>query len=451
MECVGVTMFLLMCTLFLGVDGMEYISLEPTQHGKYGDSMLLRVEPHFDVKNVKFQGAWYKTKPTYTLLVTFTESNAILNMRLRNKPVLKLPDVSLDIEHLDEDAEGEYKLEINIIFPGSSTPVAVTKIVTITVSVPVSKPVLSKSPGADLIEERDNVTLTCSVETGTNVQYEWIKNNMAVVPSERHTFSQDHGTLVISPVSKDDRGRYTCEAKNHISHELSEGTALSVYYGPYNLEVNSEQGLKTGGVFTVNPGELVFFDCLADSNPPNSCVWISKTSNGTEIIMTGTRFEVTSYELAQAKEFWCRAFNNVTKKQDETKFSLVVARLGKGREKHIQEGGALSSLTFITISSVVIIVCMMFVLIRKSCHPRRMMNTIYRRPMTEQRGLHRSGHEDATEDFGIYEFVSVPGKMESTQASCRSLARLDSVKDLHTTIYDVIRHVPETPTLSLLK
>lgn len=26
-----------------------------------------------------------------------------------------------------------------------------------------------------------------------------------------------------------------------------------------------------------------------------------------------------------------------------------------------------------------------------------------------------SGHEDATEDFGIYEFVSIPGKMESAQ------------------------------------
>ncbi len=26
-----------------------------------------------------------------------------------------------------------------------------------------------------------------------------------------------------------------------------------------------------------------------------------------------------------------------------------------------------------------------------------------------------AGHEDATEDFGIYEFVSVPGKMDSTQ------------------------------------
>lgn len=89
-----------------------------------------------------------------------------------------------------------------------------------------------------------------------------------------------------------------------------------------------------------------------------------------------------------------------------------------------------------------------------------------------------TGHEDATEDFGIYEFVSIPGKMESTQvftmqesqlvfycwtakfefsfvsisqASCRSLARLESVQDMHTTIYDVIRHVPEMQSHSLLK
>lgn len=37
------------------------------------------------------------------------------------------------------------------------------------------------------------------------------------------------------------------------------------------------------------------------------------------------------------------------------------------------------------------------------------------------------------------------------QASCRSLARLESIQDMHTTIYDVIRHVPETPSHSLLK
>lgn len=37
------------------------------------------------------------------------------------------------------------------------------------------------------------------------------------------------------------------------------------------------------------------------------------------------------------------------------------------------------------------------------------------------------------------------------QASCRSLARLESAQDMHTTIYDVIRHVPEMPCHSLLK
>lgn len=100
--------------------------------------------------------------------------------------------------------------------------------------------------------------------------------------------------------------------------------------GPYNLEVNSVQGLRTGEVFTINPGELVFFECQADSNPPNSYVWISKTRNATQIVTEGPRLEVRSYRLAQAEEYLCRAFNNVTQKQDEAQFTLVVASLGTG-------------------------------------------------------------------------------------------------------------------------
>lgn len=99
--------------------------------------------------------------------------------------------------------------------------------------------------------------------------------------------------------------------------------------GPYNLEVNSGQGLRTGEVFTINPGELVFFECQADSNPPNSYVWISKSRNAT-VITEGPRLEVRSYKLAQAEEYLCRAFNNVTQKQNEAQFTLVVASLGTG-------------------------------------------------------------------------------------------------------------------------
>lgn len=95
--------------------------------------MLLRVETHFDVQNVEFQGTWYKTKPNKTHLVTFRGTNVISNLRLKNY-LLNLPDVSLYFEHLDEDTQGEYELEINIIFPESSRPVHVTKTVTVTVS-----------------------------------------------------------------------------------------------------------------------------------------------------------------------------------------------------------------------------------------------------------------------------------------------------------------------------
>lgn len=94
--------------------------------------------------------------------------------------------------------------------------------------------------------------------------------------------------------------------------------------------MNSVQGLRTGEVFTINPGELVSFDCQADSNPPNSYVWIAKSHNATQVITEGPRLELRSYKLAQAEEYLCRAFNNVTKKQDEAQFTLVVASLGTG-------------------------------------------------------------------------------------------------------------------------
>lgn len=92
----------------------------------------------------------------------------------------------------------------------------------------------------------------------------------------------------------------------------------------------------------VDPGELVLFDCSADSNPPNSCVWISKNGNRTEVVMTGPRFEVNPHELAQAKKFVVRAFNNITQKEDEAQFTLVVANIGSGESLKCLRKGNIS-------------------------------------------------------------------------------------------------------------
>ncbi|KAL0961893.1 hypothetical protein UPYG_G00333040 [Umbra pygmaea] len=425
-------------------------------HGIKGKPLLLSMETTFRLDEVEVQGSWYQTTRggRKDLLVSFHISHnhtakVVASMRHSDRFSFQTHNASLLIPSLDEAAEGIYHLDMSIRLPDRNELVSAERTVEVTVDEPVSTPFLEKIPSFTVIEDKENVTWTCTVTNGTRVHYQWMRNNLPLHASSRHQLSQDNSTLTISPVRKEDIGQFHCLAWNHISQRRSPTMGLSVFYGPYNLAVRSDHGLRTGEVFTVNPGELVFFNCQADSNPPNSCVWISKTKNTTEVIAVGLRLEITSYKLAQAEEFLCRAFNNVTQKQDETQFTMVVASLGTGKEKYFQDSSSFSPLAgIILISLFIIISCMVIMYFRKTCHPKRVIMNIYKRPLTEQMRPQRSGHEDATEDFGIYEFVSIPGKMESRQASSRSLAHLEPVQDLHTTIYDVIRHIPETPTLA---
>ncbi|XP_020487406.3 HEPACAM family member 2 [Labrus bergylta] len=458
MEATGGTALYICSVLFFFFTeaSSEFIHI-PTlvHHGIEGKSLLLSVETHFSLDEVEIQGTWSHTRPSGTraTLVTFTKESTITDMMYRNHLIFREPNVSLHIRKLNPEDEGDYTLDLNIEFHNKTGLVIKEKrTVHVTVDVPVASPVIEKKPMNAVVEDKANVTLSCSVERGSRVVFEWLRDNVPLGYTDRYHFSEDNSTLFISPVRKEDKGIYRCVARNPVSPgRHSRAVEVNVYYGPYNLEVNSGQGLRTGEVFTINPGELVFFECQADSNPPNSYVWISKSRNATKVITEGPRLEVLSYRLAQTEKYLCRAFNNVTQKQDEAQFTLVVASLGPGKEKQSQGGSSVSPLAAITVCSLFVIGCMLLFFLRRTCHPKRVLMSIYNRPLSEQKRPHRSGHEDATEDFGIYEFVSIPGKMESAQASCRSLARLESVQDMHTTIYDVIRNVPETPSHSLLK
>ncbi|XP_060915552.1 HEPACAM family member 2 [Labrus mixtus] len=458
MEATGGTALSICSVLFFFFTeaSSEFIHI-PTlvHHGIEGKSLLLSVETHFSLDEVEIQGTWSHTRPSGTraTLVTFTKESTITDMMYRNHLIFREPNVSLHIRKLNPEDEGDYTLDLNIEFHNKTGLVIKEKrTVHVTVDVPVASPVIEKKPMNAVVEDKANVTLSCSVERGSRVVFEWLRDNVPLGYADRYHFSEDNSTLFISPVRKEDKGIYRCVARNPVSPgRHSRAVEVNVYYGPYNLEVNSGQGLRTGEVFTINPGELVFFECQADSNPPNSYVWISKSRNATKVITEGPRLEVLSYRLAQTEKYLCRAFNNVTQKQDEAQFTLVVASLGPGKEKQSQGGSSVSPLAAITVCSLFVIGFMLLFFLRRTCHPKRVLMSIYNRPLSEQKRPHRSGHEDATEDFGIYEFVSIPGKMESAQASCRSLARLESVQDMHTTIYDVIRNVPETPSHSLLK
>lgn len=100
--------------------------------------------------------------------------------------------------------------------------------------------------------------------------------------------------------------------------------------GPYGLRVNSDKGLKVGEVFTVDSGEAVLFDCSADSYPPNTYSWIRRTDNSTYVIKYGPHLEVASEKVAQKTiDYMCCAYNNVTGRQDETHFTVIITSAGK--------------------------------------------------------------------------------------------------------------------------
>lgn len=83
-------------------------------------------------------------------------------------------------------------------------------------------------------------------------------------------------------------------------------------------------------MFTVDIGEAILFDCSADSYPPNTYSWIQRTDNTTYVIKHGPLLEVASEEVTQkTTDYVCCAYNNVTGRQDETHFTVIITSVGK--------------------------------------------------------------------------------------------------------------------------
>lgn len=227
-------------------------------HGIEGKSMLLSVATRYPLEDVEIQGTWSHTRPsgTRTTLVTFTKEATIINMMYRNHLLFKEPNVSLIIRELNHEDEGDYHLNLNIQFNNQTgLVIKEERTVHVTVdgecfpitcnndhlsglrpnifvysSVPVSSPVIQKSPSYAVVEDKANATLTCSVERGTRVVFQWLRDNQTLGASYRYHFTQDNSTLFISTVRKEDKGTYHCVASNAVSQGLhSRAVDLNVY------------------------------------------------------------------------------------------------------------------------------------------------------------------------------------------------------------------------------
>ena len=74
-------------------------------------------------------------------------------------------------------------------------------------------------------ENKDAVVLTCDTNA---VSTQWLFNGMNLQLTERMKLSQDHRSLTIDPVKREDAGNYQCEVSNTVSSAESAPLVLTV-------------------------------------------------------------------------------------------------------------------------------------------------------------------------------------------------------------------------------
>ncbi|KAM9077265.1 HEPACAM family member 2 isoform 9-T10 [Megaptera novaeangliae] len=304
--------------------GLKVAVPSHTVHGIRGQALYLPVHYGFHTPASDIQIIWLferpHTMPKY--LLGSVNKSVVPDLEYQHKFTMMPPNASLLINPLQFTDEGNYIVKVNI--QGNGTVSASQKI-QVTVDDPVTKPVVQTQPSSGAVEYVGNMTLTCLVEGGTRLVYQWLKNGRPVHTSSTNSFSLQNNSLHIVPVTKEDIGNYSCLVKNPISEMESDIIMPTIYYGPYGLQVNSDKGLKVGEVFTVDIGEAILFDCSADSYPPNTYSWIRRTDNVTYVIKHGPRLEVASEKIAQkTTDYVCCAYNNVTGRRDETHFTIII-------------------------------------------------------------------------------------------------------------------------------
>lgn len=450
MELLSCPNSLLKCSICISLllvfgtcSALQLTAPSPTIHGIKGQPLTLPIHYDGNASASRIQIMWLLERPPAppACLLTSFNHTFIADLEFQHKFTLHPPNASLLINSLHMSDEGNYTVKVNI---QGETTMSATQKIEVTVHVPVSQPIIDSEPSYGAVEYVGNITFKCHVTKGTRVRYQWLKNGSPLQNSSTYSFSRDNSLFTIAPVMKNDIGNYSCLASNYISEMESDSIAPIIYYGPYGLRVISDKGLKVGEVFTIANGDSVRFDCSADSNPPNTCSWIQRGNNSTEIVNYGPYFKLLSEKVRQKTvDYLCRAYNNITGKGEEMQFTVIITPLDP--EKLFQLTSTLSPLAAITGVSLFVIVSICFIFVWKKYRLHRAIQWKLqpRRPSTEYRRTPiYSGHEDAINDFGIYEFVSLPDSSAPHRVITPGSNTLQ-LQDANGTIYEVIQFVPE--------
>uniref|UniRef100_H3ASP0 Ig-like domain-containing protein n=1 Tax=Latimeria chalumnae TaxID=7897 RepID=H3ASP0_LATCH len=179
---------------------------------------------------------------------------------------------------------------------------------------PVSKPTISSNDSTP-VEFNDTVTLTCTA-SGTDVSYQWWRDNQPVSSSGRFLLSNNNQTLTISEILRTDNGPYTCNASNAVSTNSSDKFFLNISYGPDSPKISISPNSTELSV-----GSDILFSCAADSNPPATFTWFL---NNTSLNENGQNLTITKIQQNNTGNYSCQAFNSDTKRYNTARRAVRV-------------------------------------------------------------------------------------------------------------------------------
>ncbi|XP_015262577.1 PREDICTED: carcinoembryonic antigen-related cell adhesion molecule 1-like, partial [Gekko japonicus] len=170
----------------------------------------------------------------------------------------------------------------------------------ITILERVSNVIITSRPEKAI--ENKVLVLDCS-SAGSDVSYTWSKGDQVL----------GNGSLMFSPVRRNDTGNYTCTGRNSFSNS-SATYLLDVLYGPDEPVISPPR-------HDYGEGSLLTLFCHADSHPPAQYTW---SFNETEFTETGPQLTIPSLSFNQTGDYTCSAFNPETNLSSSTSWEIKV-------------------------------------------------------------------------------------------------------------------------------
>ncbi|XP_052461330.1 B-cell receptor CD22-like isoform X2 [Carassius gibelio] len=208
---------------------------------------------------------------------------------------------------------------------------------------------------AEIIEGASPVLFcktTCYLSDKTN--FTWYKNG------KRLSDSIVSDQLLLSSVSRDDTGNYSCAPRNQ-KHLSSPAVTLSVRYPPKSVSVS----ISPSGVIV--EGDSVTLICSSDSNPP-ALIFRWFKENQSSSVGSGQSFIISSFSSSHSGRYSCEAQNQ---HGSQRSVSVSVA-VEESRSSLIGVSGGISAA--VVLMAVILMVFIGLLIRRKRATPSEEQN-----------------------------------------------------------------------------